>query len=72
MALFGQNKTVRGALEERVTDRLLKRAEAPADGRVACLKRTCGGTERAGSRNREKDSDITPLHHNHPHKTERR
>jgi hypothetical protein len=72
VALFGQDKTVRGPLEERVADRLLKRAQTPADCRMACLKKTRGAAERAGSRNGKKDSDVTPFHRDHPHRTEHR
>ncbi|VUD73268.1 hypothetical protein MET9862_03883 [Methylobacterium symbioticum] len=62
VARFGQDKTVRGALEERVTDRLLECAQTPADGRMARLERTRGAAERAGPRDGQEDSDVTPFH----------
>ncbi|NYI22461.1 hypothetical protein FHS93_001378 [Sphingobium francense] len=64
MALVGQDKTVRRALEERVTDRLLQRAKAPADGWMAYLERPRGAAEGAGSHDGKKYPDVAPLHHN--------
>lgn len=72
MPLFGQNKAVRRSLEKRVTDRLLKRAKTPANGRMACLQRPRGTAEGPGSRNGEKYPDVAPFHRRDSHKTERR
>src|SRR3546814_7630734 len=58
MALVGQDKTVRRALEERVTDRLLQRAKAPADGWMAYLERPRGAAEGAGSHDGKKYPDV--------------
>lgn len=71
VALFGQNKAVRRALEKRVTDRLLKCAKAPAHGRMAGLKRPRRAAKCPRSRRSKKNPDVTPLHLDGPHKTER-
>lgn len=62
MALLGQHETVRGPLEERVADRLLKGTQPSADGGMACMKSTCSAAERSGSRNRKEDFYVTPFH----------
>jgi hypothetical protein len=62
MALLGKHETVRGPLEERVANRLLKGAQPSADGRMACMKSTRSAAERAASRNRKEDFYVTPFH----------
>jgi len=62
MALLGKHETVRGPLEERVADRLLKGTQSSADGRMAYMKSTRSAAERTGSRNRKEDLYVTPFH----------
>ncbi|CUX70685.1 conserved hypothetical protein [Agrobacterium sp. NCPPB 925] len=62
MALLGKHETVRGPLEERVADGILKGTQPSADGRMACMKSTRSTAERAGSRNRKEDFYVAPLH----------
>jgi len=75
-SFFGTMASYGGILallfQTTVTNRLLKCAQAPPDGWMARLKRTRGAAKGAGSRHSEKDSDVTPLHHDTPHKTEHR
>src|SRR5258707_270765 len=61
IAFVGEDEAASGALEKRVTDRRLQRAQPAAHGRLGLAELPRGGTEGALARDGQEDAQIAPF-----------